>query len=410
MKQLKQLLLLMLLFLAACGTSTETTTPATEPETDAVPTTAPAEEASSSEEAAMTVLDISIFDPAALVQDPAVVDCTLTNGTETECAQIVVKYLPDTLQIGPFCPDNVFDDVGGIWEWDGDNPGTYRLNEAFFTMLTEQGFNFYDAGGNAYISDPAGGLIADVNNCLEASADDTVEMTAVIPLQPVMADSPTQLGTVAQVGLAIDGVPIFSDAPSVLDRGHLPALDTCGGHIDPGGWYHWHATSTDIESSFEHEGVDADCHLEQDPSALFAYAFDGHPIYGSSEPDGSIPADLDACGGHIGPTAEFPDDIYHYHASLEFPNLPTCLVGLSANNAFATTASGGIGAQGGGRGEEGQQGGLPDFAAAAEILGISEDTLREALGDPPPDFEAAATTLGISTQELQEALGVGGAP
>jgi len=72
-----------------------------------------------------------------------------------------------------------------------------------------------------------------VNNCLPATADETVEMTVRIPLQPVMAETPTQLGTVAQVGLAIDAVPIFADAPSVLDTGHLPALDECGGHIDP---------------------------------------------------------------------------------------------------------------------------------------------------------------------------------
>ena len=63
--------------------------------------------------------------------------------------------------------------------------------------------------------------------------------------------------------MGIDGVPIFADAPSVLQTGHLPALDVCGGHIDPGGWYHWHATATDIESSFAFEAVDAECHLDQ---------------------------------------------------------------------------------------------------------------------------------------------------
>ena len=44
-------------------------------------------------------------------------------------------------------------------------------------------------------------------------------MTALIPLQPVKAVSPRRLGTVAQVGIGVDGVPIFADAPSVLDRG-----------------------------------------------------------------------------------------------------------------------------------------------------------------------------------------------
>ena len=67
----------------------------------------------------------------------------------------------------------------------------------------------------------------------------TVQMTMLIPDAPVKAAKPTDLGTVAGVGVALDGVPVFADAPSVLQTGHLPALDTCAGHLDPGGWYHW---------------------------------------------------------------------------------------------------------------------------------------------------------------------------
>jgi hypothetical protein len=214
------------------------------------------------------------------------------------------------------------------------------------------------------------------------------------------------LGTVAQIGLAIDAVPIFADAPSVLDRGHLPALDLCGGHIDPGGWYHWHATTTDIDSSFDHEGLDVHCHLDQSASALFGFAFDGYPIYGSVDEDNSIPADLDECSGHTGATAEYPDGVYHYHAGLEFPNLPSCLMGVSAENAFATTASAGIGAGGGGG--PGGDGGLPDFAAVAEILNITEQEFMDALGAPPPNLEATAETLGIKLEELEDALEAAG--
>ena len=307
-----------------------------------------------------SVINLDAFDSAGLVQNPEVVDCTLTDGTEAECAQIIVKYLPDNFQTGPYCPATL-SDVGGVWDWDGDNPGLYRLNGDFFTMLNEQGYTFYDEEGNINIADPGagGGNGTDGNNCLEASEDDTVEETALIPLSPVMADSPTDLGTVAQVGVALSSIPIFADAPSVLDTGNLPALDVCGGHIDPGGWYHWHATATDIETSFEQEGVEADCHLEQSASELFGYAFDGYPIYGSADADGSIPADLDDCSGHEAVTTEYPDGVYHYHASLTFPNLPTCLVGTSAENAFSTTASGGIGAPGGGPGGGGPGSGGP---------------------------------------------------
>jgi|GEM_PF-1349409 len=48
----------------------------------------------------------------------------------------------------------------------------------------------------------------------------------------------------------------------------------------------------------------------------------------------------------------------------------------------------------------------PDLAAAAEKLGITEDELTDALGDPPPDLDAAAEALGISKEDLVNALGV----
>jgi hypothetical protein len=54
------------------------------------------------------------------------------------------------------------------------------------------------------------------------------------------------------------------------------------------------------------------------------------------------------------------------------------------------------------------QGG-PDFASAAEKLGITEELLLAALGDPGrgrPDFAAAAEKLGITEEELLAALGV----
>ncbi len=341
--------------MTACGSSTETTAQEPAAETALIAATDEAQEMTVG--SADSVIDLAFFDSAGLVQDPTVVDCTLTDGTETQCAEVVVKYLPDNLEIGPFCPDNIYEDEGGIWEWDGENPGVYRLNEAFFTMLKAQGFDFYDADGNVYIGDPAGALVADVNNCLEAVADEMVEMTVRIPLLPVMAETPIELGTVAQVGLAIDAVPIFADAPSVLDRGHLPALDLCGGHIDPGGWYHWHATTTDIDASFAFEEVDAACQLAQSGSSLFGYAFDGFPMYGSTDQDGTMPTDLDGCNGHVAATTEYPDGVYHYHAGLAFPNLPTCLVGVTANNAFATTASAGVGAGGGPGGDGGPGGG-----------------------------------------------------
>jgi di/tricarboxylate transporter len=57
----------------------------------------------------------------------------------------------------------------------------------------------------------------------------------------------------------------------------------------------------------------------------------------------------------------------------------------------------------------------PDLAEAAAQLGITEEALIAALGDPTqgaPDFAAAAQLLGISEEELLAALGIqeGGMP
>ena len=361
-------------------------------------------------ESSESVINVDAFDSAGLVQDPEVVDCTLTDGTETECAQLVVKYLPDNFQTGPFCPETL-DDVGGIWNWDGDNPGLYRLNKAFWTMLDQQGFTFYDEQGNINIADPGpGGPTVELegHNCIEIAEDETAEVTVRIPLTPIMAESPTRLGVVSQVGLALSSIPVFSDAPSVFMTDNLPALDPCGGHIDPGGWYHWHATATDIESSFEYEGVEANCYLEQSASELFGYAFDGYPLYGSADSDGSIPTDLDDCNGHTVATADYPEGIYHYHASLEFPNLPACLVGTLAEDALSvngdTATPGGSGPSGGSGDPPGGAGGSPDFSDAATELGVSVDDLTAALGNPPFDLDAAAEVLGVTVEELTNAL------
>lgn len=307
---------------------------------------------------AMSDVNLRAFASGALASPPEVVDCTLENGATARCVRLVVRYLPEGKTIGPFCPATI-DDVGGMWQWDGENAGLYRIDGPFLRMLKTLGYSFYEPDGTVHVADPnrsppgSGG-----NACLQASLDKTVTMTMLIPQTPVVARSATRLGTVNQVGVALDGVPIFSDAPSVLHTGHMPALDTCGGHVDPGGWYHWHATAT-----------------------------------------GS----------------------YHYHAPQDFPNLPPCLSGVQARNNFVTTAKTGIGSRGGGgpRGGPGPGGGPgragrsgpggppPGFAEAAKTLGVSEQALMNAVrenGGRRLDFAAAAEALGVSEEALRAAL------
>lgn len=357
--------------------------------------------------------DIDEFAETAFAKQPLTVDCTLEDGTASTCYKITLNYLPEGLAIGPFCPATLNDD-GGIWDWTGENSKLYRIDGAFLGMLDELGYRFFDDDGTVHNVDIATERPAVDHACINVSADESVEITMLLPVAPVMAQIPSPLRTVSKVGVALDGVPIFSDAPSIQHTGHMPALDTCGGHIDPGGWYHWHATSTDIETVFEKEGVAADCALNQDSTALFGYAFDGFAMFGSAEADGTAVTGLDACNGHVGTTPA--GETYHYHATDEFPNLPACLVGVLAVDNFSTTATAGVGATRAGadgrneppRPGDGAPGQMPPgFADAGETLGVTPDELMRALGDPQaglPDMSAAAKTLGISEDALRAAL------
>ena len=79
---------------------------------------------------------------------------------------------------------------------------------------------------------------------------------------------------------------IFGDAPSVADRGGLPALDACGGHIDPSGYYHWHFGAESIQTNLDEAGAEVTCGIDQDVEALIGFAYDGYAIYGPEEDSG----------------------------------------------------------------------------------------------------------------------------
>ena len=128
-----------------------------------------------------------------------------------------------------------------------------------------------------------------------------------IPLHPVPAAKPVTTkdrflrGAIA---LAVNGIPIFNP---LNNRGEdsfaIGELDEFGGHCGRGDDYHYHV---------------APLHLEKvvGQGKPIAYALDGYPIYGLTEPDGSPVKDLDWMGGH-----EDDDGNYHYHAQMKYPYL-----------------------------------------------------------------------------------------
>ena len=122
-----------------------------------------------------------------------------------------------------------------------------------------------------------------------------------MPLVPVAATTSTPLSggnfQRGAVALAANGIPIFNPRNN---RGEfsqaIGELDVYGGHCGRADDYHYHIAPTHLR---EFLGTDKP----------IAWALDGYPIYGYTEPDGSARLPLDADGGHSHGSWG-----YHYHA------------------------------------------------------------------------------------------------
>lgn len=190
------------------------------------------------------------------------------------------------------------------------------------------------------------------------------------PANPVPAAQPNCVG--GEVGIMLSGVVIFSAFDA--DGRDAPAneiQDDCNGHPQNTGIYHYHSLSDCLEDSTGGH------------SALMGYAFDGYGIYGYYGEDGGelTNEDLDECHGHTH-SIEWDGqavDMYHYHATHEFPYVVGCFHGTSS-------VRGAIGG-GGGQPQGGQQtqptqsqgngqgnGGQPPQEAIDACVGLSINT------------------------------------
>ena len=143
-----------------------------------------------------------------------------------------------------------------------------------------------------------------------------------VRLEPVIATSLTARD--AALGVAVNGVPIYDySAAGDLDLDQydpnvdtvlLEQLDNCGGHAGRGDDYHYHAAPTCMIDVMPNTGDDA----------ILGWGFDGYPIYGDRNPDGSpiTPDTLDVCNGQSDETFGF-----RYHTSQAPPYIVQCLVG-----------------------------------------------------------------------------------
>jgi len=129
--------------------------------------------------------------------------------------------------------------------------------------------------------------------------DGSATLTVSQDPQLASSSSSTSLGA---IGIAISGAAIYNDQEGngPLD-GAAVSLDYTGGHIGPG-VYHYH-----LEPKA----------WTNDDENLVGIMSDGFFIYGRKDHDGNYPTDLDASGGHFGPTPHNPDGEYHYHIQNE---------------------------------------------------------------------------------------------
>lgn len=126
-----------------------------------------------------------------------------------------------------------------------------------------------------------------------------------LPLRGVLSNTPISARHAlfrGAIALAVNGVPIFNALNNRGDDAFLYGeLDQWGGHCGRADDYHYHV---------------APLHLQTvtGPATPIAFALDGYPMYGLTEPDGSPVRTLDEYNGHADPV-----DGYHYHATLTFP-------------------------------------------------------------------------------------------
>ena len=183
-----------------------------------------------------------------------------------------------------------------------------------------------------------------------------------VPTNPTAAAQPTCVG--GEVGILLSGVIIFSsfDAEGRDAVAH-EVQDNCDGHPQESDYYHYHSLSNCMQDTTSGH------------SALVGYAFDGFGIYGYYGKDGKeiTNNDLDECHGHShliewdGQMVE----IYHYHATREFPYVVGCFHGTPSVTGLTSPNNGG-GQQSGGQGPQGGNGGQPPQEAINACSNLSQ--------------------------------------
>ena len=225
-----------------------------------------------------------------------------------------------------------------------------------------------------------------------------------IPTTPKYSTTVTKT-SLGSIGVMISGAvlynpfegdnktPAMANNFTITDANGITAsfVDKCAGHPIPmQGAYHYHGLSTCITSRVDKTAK---------PSHMIGLALDGFPIYGDRDIKGKqlTAKNLDMCNGIYSPTPEFPKGIYHYVllGTSDVRSSIACFHGVVDASQIQAMPNMGGGMP------------MPDLAAAAAKLGITEEKLVASFeGKQPPDLARAATNLGITEPELRKALGL----
>ena len=131
------------------------------------------------------------------------------------------------------------------------------------------------------------------------------------PLEPKLAGKVTRL-PMGPTGMASNGVVFFNpfemEGMNAVEGYSEVWLDSCCGHPQQSGVYHYHKYPSCVKSPFSDDG--------ERHSPIIGFAFDGFPIYGPYEGadlkamDVKGAAALDVCNGHSD-----AERGYHYHVT-----------------------------------------------------------------------------------------------
>nr|WP_271980960.1 YHYH protein [Granulosicoccus sp.] len=270
-------------------------------------------------------MDIALFKADAFIQEPEIVDCETSAGTQTTCHKLTTNGGPAGREPGHFCPRTITDDAEMVGRWFSKS-GTGEMVDLTGEFIASLDIYYDDA--NWKLHDPVTGKVRytatkeaclgaakpDVEeqymqNCIECELsylDDDFLRTYLIPTTPIPASNAKK--RLRTVGIALDGAELSGPAPidAILGAYTIAAFDDCGGHINQHQGYHYHSSTGCTDNEATSDGY----------APLIGYASDGYGIYAMKDRAGHEAANLDECGG----TSD-TERGYHYRAASPSENM-----------------------------------------------------------------------------------------